>query len=298
MFKKRLCIYCNYSLNLFLLILLFIYGNQLYAEEYNIPKYAIAVLNTPVLNTGDFESVFGGSEGKSVKTDNKGLIREMEFIALPNTVFEILDETVKGDHSIYRIRTDDYPYNSSGLFIDSRFVKTLDTLPGNRVKTIPSREEIISAMNSLEGYQYMWGGNCGDGIEQLLEFYKPSDEINNSTRDNWKLKGVDCSGLIYQATNGSTPRNTSSLITYGEGVDIAGKNAGQIAGLLQPLDLIVWSGHVIIVLDNNTVIESTPDPGVHKSDLLGRLKSILKERTPVNDWGASDKKRFVVRRWL
>lgn len=297
MFKKRFYISCYFSMSLFLLIFLFVYGCSLHAKEYKIPKYAIAVINTPVLNTDDFESVFGGKGGKSVKTDNKGLIREMEFIALPNTVFEVLEETVKADHSIYRIRTDDYPYNSAGLFIDSRFVKTLDTLPENRVKNIPSREEIISAMNSLEGYQYMWGGNCGDGIEQLLEFYKPSDEISNSTRDNWMLKGVDCSGLIYQTTNGSTPRNTSSLITYGEGVDIAGMNAGQIAELLQPLDLIVWSGHVIIVIDQNTVIESTPDQGVHKSNLFLRLKSILKERTPVNDWGSSDRKRFVVRRW-
>lgn len=297
MFKKKLCLSCYFSKNLFLLIFLFFYCRAIFADGYNIPKYAIAVINTPVLNTSDFESVFGGSEGKRVKTDNKGLIREMEFIALPNTVFEVLEETVKGDHSIFRIRTDDYPYNSSDLFIDSRFVKTMDTLPESRIKTIPVREEIISSMNFLNGYQYMWGGNCADGIEQLLEFYKPSDEINNNTRDNWILKGVDCSGLLYQATNGSTPRNTSSLITYGSGVDIAGKKAVQIAELLQPLDLIVWSGHVIIVLDQNTVIESTPDLGVHKSDLTVRLKNILKERTPVNDWGSSDKKRFVVRRW-
>jgi len=67
--------------------------------------------------------------------------------------------------------------------------------------------------------------------------------------------------------------------------------------MLQPLDLIVWSGHVIIVLDENTVIESTPDYGVHKSDLLSRLKSIAKERTPVNDWDSTNGKRFVVRRW-
>ena len=68
--------------------------------------------------------------------------------------------------------------------------------------------------------------------------------------------------------------------------------------MLQPLDLIVWNGHVIIVFDENTVIESTGDAGVHKSDLLARIKSIMKEKTPVNDWGSTSGKRFVIRRWI
>lgn len=261
------------------------------------PKYAVAILNTPVLNTGDFESVFGGRNGSSVKVDKSGLIREMEFIAFPNTVFEILEVIPKGDYNIYKITTDDYPYNSSDLFIDSRFVKTLDTLPEQRELVLPDKKEILEKLNSLDGYGYMWGGNYGDGIEQLLEFYQPASEPDVHTKDLWSLKGVDCSGLIYQATNGSTPRNTSTLINYGEGLDIAGKSASQIAAMLQPLDLIVWSGHVIIVYDENTVIESTGDAGVHKSDLTSRLKSIMREKTPVNDWDSTSGKRFVVRRW-
>ena len=111
-------------------------------------------------------------------------------------------------------------------------------------------------------------------------------------------KGVDCSGLIYQATNGSTPRNTSSLIEFGDGLEIKGKSVAEISSMLMPLDLITWNGHVIIVLDENTVIESTPGLGVHKSDLQARLRSVLSERTPVNDWNSTKGKRFVIRRWL
>jgi len=263
-----------------------------------VPKYAVAVLNTPVLNTSDFESVFGGSDGTSVKLDNKGLIREMEFIAFPNTVFEILEIIPRGNYNIFRITTSDYPYTSSDLFIDSRFVQTSDTLPEQRKHSIPDKADILNKLNSLDGYGRSWGGNYGDGIEKLLEYYQPKTELNNYTKDLWCLKGVDCSGLIYQATNGSTPRNTSSLIDYGTGLDIAGKSATEISAMLQPLDLIVWNGHVIIVFDENTVIESTGDAGVHKSDLLARIKSIMKEKTPVNDWGSSSGKRFVVRRWI
>lgn len=269
-------------------------------NQKDIPIYAVAEINTPVLNTSDFESVFGGYSGTEVKLDSKGLIREMEFIALPGTAFEILEVIPKDGYSIYRVKTDDYPYYSTDIFIDSRFTKTSESLPAERSKKMPSKNEILSKILSLEGYPYMWGGNCGDGIEQLLEFYKPSqpaDQLNGNTKDLWILKGVDCSGLIYEATNGCTPRNTSSLVTFGEGVDISGMNAHQIAAELQPLDLIVWGGHVIIVLDENTVIESTPGSGVHKSDLKGRLKIIMKERTPVNDWGSTKGNRFVVRRW-
>jgi hypothetical protein len=261
------------------------------------PKYAVAIFNTPVLNTSDFESVFGGANGSSIKLDSKGLIREMEFIAFPKTVFEILEVIPKEDYNILKVKTADYPYNTD-IFIDSRFVQTLDTLPNERTQTIPDKQEILEKLNSLDGYGYMWGGNYGDGIEQLLEFYKPSSELNNSTKNLWCLKGVDCSGLIYQATNGSTPRNTSSLINFGTGLDISGKSAREISSMLQPLDLIVWSGHVIIVYDENTVIESTGDAGVHKSDLLSRLQSVLKERIPVNDWDSTNGKRFVVRRWF
>lgn len=280
-----------------LLFLLIAASNHCGAQQES-GKYAVSILNTPVLNTSDFESVFGGSSGTKVKLDSKGLIREMEFIAFPNTVFEILETIPKEDHYIYRIKTSDYPYNSSDLFIDSRFVKLVDSIPPERDHTLPDKQAILEKLNSLEGYNYMWGGNFGDGIEQLIEFYQPKSEIGNSTKTLWCLKGVDCSGLIYQATNGTTPRNTSSLIKYGEAVDIAGKSASEIASMLQPLDLIAWSGHVIIVIDENTVIESTPDPGVHKSDLLSRLKSIMRERSPVNDWASTSGSRFVVRRWF
>ena len=285
------------SLRKILYIFLFLIISNGCQSQSDQPRYAIAILNTPVLNTGDFESVFGGRNGSSVKVDKSGLIREMEFIAFPNTVFEILEVIPKGDYNIYKITTDDYPYNSSDLFIDSRFVKTLDTLPEQRELVLPDKKEILEKLNSLDGYGYMWGGNYGDGIEQLLEFYQPASEPDVHTKDLWSLKGVDCSGLIYQATNGSTPRNTSTLINYEEGLDIAGKSASQIAAMLQPLDLIVWSGHVIIVYDENTVIESTGDAGVHKSDLTSRLKSIMREKTPVNDWDSTSGKRFVVRRW-
>jgi hypothetical protein len=48
--------------------------------------YAIVLCPAPVLNTSDFESVFGGLDGSRLKKDNKGLIRSVEYIALTGTI--------------------------------------------------------------------------------------------------------------------------------------------------------------------------------------------------------------------
>lgn len=277
-----------------ILLLQLIFTGVLHSQEYN---YCVAVLPTPVLNTSDFESVFGGRSGTQVKLDGKGLIREMELIALPGTVFTIDAFISKGDYNILEVRTNDYPYESSKLYIDSRFIKFYEKRPADREQKLPSRHEILKALNDMEGYSYMWGGNFADGIPQLVEYYRPQDKIDNYTQSLWKLEGVDCSGLIYQASNGCLPRNTSSMTTFGEGLSIAGKNANQIAAMVEPLDLIVWAGHVVIVLDENTVIESSPGSGVKKTNLVSRLRSVLNERKAVNDWNSTSGKRFVIRRW-
>ena len=101
--------------------------------------YAVAKEPTPVLNTQDFPSVFGGGNGVTVKTNSEGLIREMEFIALPGTVFSIFGEYDYGDHKILHVETDEYDYNSQ-LFIDSRFVE-LKKDKRNKIALYTSKEK-------------------------------------------------------------------------------------------------------------------------------------------------------------
>jgi cell wall-associated NlpC family hydrolase len=143
-----------------------------------------------------------------------------------------------------------------------------------------------------------------DGVTELVEhFYGGTVPV--STRNSLILAGLDCSGLLYQASNGWTPRNTSQLISYGQPVAIAGKSAAEIVRQLEPLDLIVWNGHVIIVLDGETVIESRLEcgkkgnGGVVLTPLRRRLTEIMRVRKPVDSWPQNGKLRdvFVVRRW-
>jgi len=272
--------------------------------------YAVAELPAPVLNTPDFSFVFGNKEGETLHLDDSGLIREVELIALPKTVFEIEEIIKKGSNIIYKITTADYPYPAQkGYFIDSRFVTTIEYKPPNRLKRLPKKKAIINKLLSSEGVNYIWGGNYKAGVPQMLSFYAPAKALSADLKDQWMLKGVDCSGLLYEATNGFTPRNTSSLITFGESVKIANLSAKQIMQEVEPLDIIVWKGHAIIILDKNRVIESRLDYDKEKEGNQGgvrirKLKKVLTEtlkaRIPVDNYEdevEEGKKKFVIRRW-
>ena len=267
------------------------------SQNNQIKPYALSKGYTPVLNSPEFSSVFGGKTGTDVKLDKEGLIAEMEFIAFPNTVFDINGTEVRNEILYYEVTTNDYQYNSAKLYIDSRFVKTYSKRPEERKKILPEKDEIVINLKSFLGYPYMWGGNYADGISEMFEYYPPKGNVSDNTKDLWILKGLDCSGLLYQATDGYTIRNSSSLTSIGSAVEIKDKSATEISELVIPLDLIVWNGHVVIVLDKETVIESTPAYGVHTTNLIVRLNKIMNERKPENDWNSSSGKRFVIRRW-
>lgn len=269
--------------------------------------YGVAKWPTPVLNVSDFSLVFGGEDGNTLRQDRSGLIREVEFIALPRTVFKIKSTIARGKTKVYGVTTKDYPYPlQKGYFIDSRFVEITDKAVPDRMKKLSSKETIIEKLLEGQGSIYVWGGNCSEGVSKLLSFYPPQGLINSQTRKKWMLKGLDCSGLLYEATDGCTPRNTSELVSFGEPVKIANLKAEDIIRKLDPLDLIVWKGHVIIVLDKKTTIESRlargtkkdKNNGVQVRSLEKVLEEILKERMPVNDYEESlGKDKFVIRRW-
>lgn len=272
----------------------------------NAATWGVARSAAPVLNIPDFSTVFGGKEGRTLKSDRCGQVRELEFIALPGTTFRLLGETRNGAAPIYRVETADYPIPTDGaLYVDSRFIERSDAPPEPRRRSLPGRAQIIAALKAAVGSPYVWGGNVREGIPELAGiFYHGAIPANKMKR--MTLAGLDCSGLLYQATAGWTPRNTSQLIAFGKGIPVAGKSAGELARLLEPLDLIVWNGHVIIVLDRETVIESRLEcgregnGGVKATPLHRRLTEIMRTRRPMDIWPMEGKQRggFVVRRWI
>lgn len=286
---------------LLLLILAFLWADSAMAAE---GVFAVASTYTPVLGTPDFRSVFGGKDGMTLKKDSCGQLRALEFVALPGTVFRIEKELEINRQKIFRVTTDEYLYpTQSGYFIDARSVTVTTAKPAKRRKVLPSRVAILASLKSRAGTGYVWGGNVAAGLAEMTSWYPPSRtaSLSSPARALWQLAGVDCSGLLYEATGGYTPRNTSALVTFGTGVSVAGKELKALTASLEPLDLIVWSGHVLIVIDGGKVIESRlvcnePDQGVRIRTIDDALREVMKKRKPV-DVFRNGGKEFVVRRW-
>lgn len=258
-------------------------------------SYRITHLPTPLFNTSELASCFGGADGNSLLLDDQRLMCALETILFPGAKVELLKQTALP--FIWKIETEDYNYPKD-LFLDIRFLSKEKQLPIKRI--LPPTSVILKTLHQLENARYIWGGNWPKGIDLLPALYPSKthlDQLDPLFKDTWLLKGVDCSGLLHYATNGWTPRNTSSLVHFGKPVDIEGKDVAFIQELLQELDLIVWNGHVICVLDKMTTIESKPLEGVIKMNSHKRLSEVMKERKPVNDWNPLGKSTFVIRRW-
>ena len=178
--------------------------------------------------------------------------------------------------SIWRVRTDEYNYPGT-FYVDERFLEHDDRPP--RKFMLPSVSTILQRMNALIGTPYIWGGNWPSRIKLLHQVYPskiPLNQLDPLVKNTWILKGVDCTGLLYYATEGWTPRNSSSLVTFGKSVE---------STELKDLDIIAWKGHIVIV-DGNETIESRHPMGVVKNPLDQRLAEIKQQRPD-----------FVIRRW-
>ena len=193
----------------------------------------------PVLNISCFSDVYSGA----LPFDDQHLVRALEYIAFPKRTFKVVNEV---EPNILHVTTSEYP-SSTSLFVDKRFGKIhFEETPLLQNK-MPSKKVIIKGLLSKQGLPYVWGGNWSAGIPEWEHFYPPPAQISKLERAHWSFMGVDCSGLLYEATGGLTPRNTKELMTYGTEIFLTDTQA---------LDLIFYPGHVLIALSPDEVIES------------------------------------------
>lgn len=257
-------------------------------------RYAITLYATPVFDTSNLGDCFDWHNATSLALDDQGLFRRLETVLLPHSRIQLLE---KVEHaSLWKIKTEEYPYEGNH-FVDDSFIECLSREPPQRMIIVPSVPQMIAELKKLEGAQYVWGGNWPQGIDFLSKFYrgqKAFNELSPSVKDMWQLKGVDCSGLLFYASNGYTPRNTSSLVNFGRPIEIEGLPLSQIIAKLENLDLIVWRGHVVCVFNRHETIESMTKVGVVRANLSDRLSQIMQEFKPANKWDAG---KFVIRRW-
>ncbi|MEN9654339.1 MAG: hypothetical protein RL235_451 [Chlamydiota bacterium] len=240
----------------------------------------------PVLNTPNFTYAFGGNSGSEVPCNEHGLPYHYEFVALPGDLCTVIATVSKTIAQVV------FPfYSTRQLYVDLRF--TAEEICAKK-RTRPNPETILQTMLDLVGAPYVWGGNWSFGIPELLDCYPPKGAINAQTKTLWTLKGVDCSGLFYQATNGTVPRNTSALVNEGKSITISELIKNPV-----PLDMLVYPGHVLFVIDKEHVIESRHEYGqVAIRSLPNRLSELTRERTYVPFWtpNLNKEKHFTIRR--
>jgi len=255
-------------------------------------KYLKVIEETPILNSENFSYTFRKRDLKTLKVDQRDHIREIEFIALRDMIFQMLKKCESP--FIYKVKCDFY--KNSDLYIDSRFTTFVNNNPSKKTNYCISKKNILQRLKERLGSKYIWGGNFSNGISKLIDYYPPKDKLNNDQKNHWILKGVDCSGLLFEVTNGFTPRNTCDLLHYKESLKIKNLSPLEIKNIVKPLDLIVFKGHVVIVLDKNFTIESRENYGVIKTSILDRLHEIHHTKNPAN--GYLTPQDYVIRRWV
>ncbi|KPK33211.1 MAG: hypothetical protein AMS24_01835 [Chlamydiae bacterium SM23_39] len=260
--------------------------------------YFESIIPTPVFNTFFIKEIFGKEEGNSLDLDKKGHMRSLEYIALKGTIF-MVTKVFKTffKHKIYQVIIKEYPSNKN-LYIDSRFVRPSFKKNKNEFLKI-NKTTLIDRLEERVGKNYFWGGNISEGIKEMLYFYPPKKNIKKKLKDKWILKGLDCSGLLYEITNGYTPRNTSWMMyeNFGKVLDFEKLKINEIKTRLKPLDVILYIRHVIVILDSNCVIESREGKGVIKIALSDRLEEILRDKKLTNTV-IKNEKEFIIKRWL
>ncbi len=270
---------------------------------------------TPVFYLDDFPRYFWGGTGGELIVDDWDQIDPTETVVFPKSLFTVEKIIRRADTTLLQVRTSEYPYDSDPHYIDARHVQIYESgsISKERNIELPSRAKILRNLKSQVGKPYVWWGNAPNGISSLASFYPPSHPLDAPMRSKWTLDGFDCSGILYWATHGYTPRNTSKLITFGTGVKIAGKTPVEIAGVLKPLDIIVWKGHNMIVIDTDHILESTANftgtgnystpNGVRIRPIVEALEEVMntKWRIAVDEYADNvpeGKKKFVIRRWF
>ena len=249
--------------------------------------YAVANAPTPVYNSPQ-----AAASSTPPPTDRCGQVRQLEWIAFTGTPFEVVAESVLNRQSVLEVTSPSYRSPPGvRLFVAASGLERRATLPPVRVPVPSTTERLLQRLRSAVGLSYVWGGNLRQGIEigQVRAYV-----------------GLDCSGLLYEATDGATPRNTADLVSYGRAVPVTGLTLEQLLKRLKPLDLIVWKGHVVIVADGGQAIESlllcgqAGNGGVRLTPLHQRLREIMALRKGVDSWPEQGGKQqlFVVRRWL
>jgi hypothetical protein len=294
------------------LILLFILLTLAYNGLRDKSQYAVSIMPTVLYNTEDIFQAYKMVDGELIAKDKSGLVREIEAQTFPGTSWKINRAINVNGVDVYEAQTNEYWDTPDDwyFYIDSRAVKLVTGKPSPRKLVLPSKATMLRRLDQIrkqteeELIPYIWGGNILEGIDENIALYGSACEFSKLNRNDQKqflLQGLDCTGLLYYITDGYTPRNSSWLRTFGDGLKIEDKNIDEVIAMTKPLDIVVHQGHIFIVLDKESTIESrlSKGGGVVITPIKERFEEVFATKVPLNHapQGSSESSWFVIRRF-
>lgn len=232
------------------------------------------------------KNIFYHFNNNQLPFDDQGLYRPLEMMLLPGQEFELMGMDKEG---VAQIQTQD---NKKYYTFEAMLKLKIGDLGTKRTAC-----QIIENLMAFKGCPYIWGSNWILSPQQVHLMTAQLQGFTNNFIKNisYVFSGLDCSGLLYAATLGYVPRNTVDLVNFGRFISIARSDNKQICRQVRPLDLLVWKGHVLIFLDENTLIESRKDFGCVIVEARARLDEIRQTRAPANQIGED---KFYIKRWV
>ncbi len=281
--------------------------------------YAITKWPTPLLSTHEWDAVFGGEDGKTLKYDRFGEVDELVFIAPKGTPLtlqrQIRKTTRKGTDTLYYKVSSDLYTGTTPLWVDGRF---LDIRESKAVfkPAQPTPAAMLLSLRSYEGLPFTWHGSHADGIPELLDFYPPEETLSDRMKGDWTFKGFDSAGLLFAASEATSPAEMIGYESFGdsvymdlsrlkipEGEDPKVLKANTLMKFLRPLDVIRFNDRFWVVLDKNQVIQtryrSKFGGQVEISNLFDTAFGLLDQASWVENPSSIEdpKKAFFVRRF-
>jgi len=230
------------------------------------------------LNFPDFHQVFNHPDF----LNRQGHPKAYEMVLLPGMTGIAMEKKEAGQSRLIK-----FPFYLKPLYVFENHLSPLQDPIQEGYQLPLTLEEILKRLQKCLGKPYLWGGNfntptsifipCLDQRPRTVKEYRAAS-----------LNGLDCSGLLYYASGFRTPRNTAELQTYGAPL--------RSWEALQPLDMVLTRGHVMIVYDSKYLIHAAQDKGVLLTRLdrqLVRLNAKRKQVDVVTSWD-----EFSIRRPL
>lgn len=130
----------------------------------------------------------------------------------------------------------------------------------------PTRARVLERLVELVGTPYLFGGTSERGSSRqrdvLLELGAfAAHDLEHPELDRIaRAHGIDCSGLLNAATDGIFIGDSRDTVHLGPVVEVREDTPpAEIARMLEPLDVLVWKGHMVIALGDDRIIQAVGD---------------------------------------